>query len=92
MKNPSTRKNQYKDTCTTCDRYGHNGKDFCHKESTNITKFHFCDKTGHVKKYFWNIIREEKSNNNNNKDKKKIYNYCKMNNHKEKYCYKKNKA
>ena len=35
---------------------------------------------------------EEKAKNKKNEDNKKKCNYCKMNDHKEKYCYKKKKA
>ena len=42
----------------TCGKYRHMGKDFWNKEGKNVPKCHYCDKPGHVKKYFQRIITE----------------------------------
>ena len=75
----------YKVTCTTCKRYGHKLKEFWNKEGINVPKFNYCHKPGHVNKYWWRIIREERLNSNKNEDNKKKFNYSKEKNYEEKY-------
>ena len=59
--NPLRIKSQYKGTCTTCGKYGHKRKDCWHKEGAKLKKCHYYDKSGHLKKDFQKIIREEKA-------------------------------
>ena len=64
-------KSQYKGTCMTWGKYGHTVKDCWYKEGTNVPKYHYCDKSGHFKKYCWKRIMREKAKNNKNGDNKK---------------------
>ena len=50
-KKPLYVKPQYKGTCATYGEYGQKSKDFWNKEGTNMSKFHYYDKPGYVKKY-----------------------------------------
>ena len=64
---PLHAKYPYKVTCTNWGKYGHKSKYFWHIEGDNVPKIYYCDKPGHVSKYFHKRTSEEKPRNNNNK-------------------------
>ena len=83
-------KYQYKGTYTTYRRCVHTPKDLCHREGENIPKFHYSEKSGHVKKDC--SKRTNEKNQGTTRTQFFKCNYFNMNNKEENDFYKRKKS